>query len=408
MNPPFMGGALARWRAALSVFLGATLVVWGPLPAQDATYQRAFSVSAAEAKAAVQATHATSQGRLPTLEGFVQQSNEPLERYEKGYYECTFEISAGATGAVVRAVAKVTAWYKDPEPAHSGYRVLVSNGRLETDALDRIAEALGSKAGAGTSPAMAGPAPHVPVDKPIAISPDTTVDSMKAARAQDERKTVELANLIKSLEEIQRNQSHPNDLAAVKSPKTPVYAKPEESAQVLTNADVEDEFPVLGVDGPWVHVQISGVSRGWIRRAQLEMPVGFAQAGDLAKNASGTPAMFKVSKEETGPFSGSWGLLKGKSVQIAWVEPVNPAVATSQKEKLAFAKSVFLQVSANLTGSAPHAEGVVVVFDSADGGQIAAPLSSVKALANHTVSDAAFWRQCSLDPPESFLDSAKQ
>jgi hypothetical protein len=94
-------------------------------------------------------------------------------------------------------------------------------------------------------------------------------------------------------------------------------------------------------------------------------------------------------------------------VRIAWVQPVNPAVATSQKEKLAFAKSIFLEFSANLPPTQQSPEGVVVVFDSADGGQIAAPLSSMKALANRTLSDAAFWRQCSLDPPESFLDSGK-
>jgi hypothetical protein len=64
-----------------------------------------------------------------------------------------------------------------------------------------------------------------------------------------------------------------------------------------------------------------------------------------------------------------------------------------------------LHVSSSLNAAQPNPEGIVVVFDSADGGQIAAALSSVKALANRTLSDAAFWRQCSLDPPESFLDS---
>jgi hypothetical protein len=51
--------------------------------------------------------------------------------------------------------------------------------------------------------------------------------------------------------------------------------------------------------------------------------------------------------------------------------------------------------------------GVVIVFDSADGGQIAATLSSLKQMVDGALPEAAFWKQCSLDPPESFQESAK-
>jgi hypothetical protein len=88
-------------------------------------------------------------------------------------------------------------------------------------------------------------------------------------------------------------------------------------------------------------------------------------------------------------------------VRIEWVEPTNPAAATSRKEKLAFAKQLFLRNSEALPTSTQTTEGIVVVFDSADGGQIAASLASVKALSNHSLSDDAFWRQCSVDPPDS-------
>jgi hypothetical protein len=50
---------------------------------------------------------------------------------------------------------------------------------------------------------------------------------------------------------------------------------------------------------------------------------------------------------------------------------------------------------------------VVLVFDSADGGQIAATLASLKQLTDGVISESAFWKQCSLDPPESFQSSAK-
>lgn len=431
---------LVAWPLRLAALFYLMVLCSGFVLAQNETYQRTFPVSVNQAKAAVQVASATSKGRLPTLEGFVEQNEQPIERYEKGYFECTYQISpAAGGGTVIRATAKVTAWYSDPVAARSGYRALISNGRLETDALDRIAESLtpnatpvpatppvspaagdfrryappvGSTPGIVTNKSATSPNVLTP---PVAAAPAFSVpaganfDSIKAMRTADEKKSEELAALISNLEEIQRAQSHPSDLASVKKPKTPVFTKPAESSPVLMTADAQDEFQILAVENAWVHVQISGMSRGWIRRAQLELPSGFAPAGGAdAGNSAGGGAMFKLAKEETRSFTGNWPALKGKPVQIEWVEPANPAVATSRQEKLDFAKSVFLHASSSLPSSSPTTEGIVVVFDSADGGQIAAPLASVKALANRTLTDSAFWRECSLDPPESFLDSAKK
>jgi hypothetical protein len=423
-------------------FLCIATLVSTSSAAQDASLQRTFPVSVAEANAAAERIVTSSKGRLPTLQGFVLQSDQPIERYDKGYFECTFQIlPAAGSGTIVRAASKITAWYTDPDAAHSGYRVLVSNGRLESDALDRMAETL-TKAPASNSAhgpisapvANALPrdpsrtAPRAPITSGLGISVAASSDRSRnvsagteasdppragkeraiSTRAADQKESMELSNYVKNLEEIQRNQAHPNDLAAVKELHTPVFAKPSESAGVILHAEAQDEFQVLGVDGVWVHVQISGASRGWIRRAQLEMPVGFSQA---VGNSSVTPSRddppFKVAREETTPFQGNWAPLKGKPVRIEWVEPANPGISTSRKEKLAFAKSVFLHASDKVPNSQQVTEGIVVVFDSADGGQIAAPISSVKALADRTLSDSAFWHQCSIDPPELLLDSAK-
>lgn len=441
MSTPAMLRHVASWPLRLFALFHLTLLCGVFVLAQSDIYQRTFLVSVNEAKAAVQAASATSKGRLPTLEGFVEQNEQPIERYEKGYFECTYQISpAAGGGTVIRASAKVTAWYSDPLAARSGYRVMISNGRLETDALDRIAESLtpNSTPAQAKSPAPPPPGdfrrsaqpvlsapgiaantsrsastvstPHSTIAPAFSLPAGADFDSIKTLRTADEKKSQELATLISNLEEIQRAQSHPNDLAAVKKSKTPVLAKPAESSQVLMTAEAQDEFQILAVENVWVHVQISGMSRGWIRRSQLEMPPSFAQGvgSNSAENSSGDNAMFKVAKEETRSFSGNWPALKGKPVQIEWVEPANPAVATSRQEKLAFAKSVFLHASASLPSSPQNTEGIVVVFDSSDGGQIAASLSSVKALANRTLTDSAFWRECSLDPPESFLDSVKQ
>ena len=403
--------------------------------AQDAVYQRTFPVSVSEANAAIQKISISSKGRLPTIQGFATQADQQLARYDKGYYECTFQVLPGqAGGTVVRVAAKVTAWYSDPDAARSGYRVLVSNGRLEGDALDRIAEAL-------TPAALPGTTSRTQSSSPIASSseaakagglilpgrtanygtragsptsaasslPSASRDSAEPVSTVDEKKVQELSTYIQNLEEIQRNQSHPNDLAAVKKANTPIFAQPSESARVLMNADAQDEFQVLELDGTWVHIQISGMSRGWIRNSQLEMPLGLSQTENTVAGSSSSPGeAFRISREETTSFRGNWQPLKGKSVRIEWVEPINSAISTSRKEKLTFAKSVFVRTFKNLGQTQQSAEGIVVVFDSADGGQIAAPASSVKALADRTLTDAAFWRECSFEPPEQFLEPTKK
>jgi len=67
----------------------------------------------------------------------------PVERYEKAYYQCIFQVIPSVTGETsVRVTAKITAWYDDPDRQKSGYEVLPSNGRLENDALDRVEKIL--------------------------------------------------------------------------------------------------------------------------------------------------------------------------------------------------------------------------------------------------------------------------
>jgi hypothetical protein len=457
----------------LIVFLGMTLS--GGAQTQSATtYQRVISKPVAEVRAAVQKLSTTRKGRLPTLEGFVaDQVNPPLDRYEKGYFECKFDVApAVGGGTLVVATAKVTAFLNDPTTGESGYRELASNGRIETDALDRIEEMLapGAVTNGGTPPSKAReissprpqattmtlpPPPSQPVQPsshfnlsggghstpapnssssspaegesssvdaslsngtrsprapiaPAAPLPNgETVETLRARKSADEKKSQELSDYIKNLEEIQRNQARPVNLAAVKKPKTPVFSRASETAPVLLTADAQDEFEVLQVEGPWVHVQISGASRGWMRRAHLEMPQGFAQDANNDLGPLADIPVFKVAKEETSSFTGNWEGLTGRMVRIEWVEPATVTATSSPNEKLAFAKSIFLNTYQNLNAAHQTVDGIVVVFDSADGGQIAAGLASVKGLAEKTLTEGAFWKQCSLDPPESFHTSGK-
>lgn len=454
--------SLFATRAIFSVFM--SLMLWslllagGYASAQTPAYQRTIHRSVAEVQTFLQTLRPEASGRLPTLEGFVQQDDQPLEHFDRGYFECTFQVVAAVGGGtMVQATAKITAWYTDPMPARSGYRVVVSNGRLENDFLDRIEEALipTGKSPSATAqkpssiaPVAAAPSglsanpdglQHPDRPKPAAIGPSEStsldsslpgpapailrlaptptmslpagesLESARARRETDEKQAAELTAYVKNMEEIQRNQSRPADLVAVKSPKAPIFAKPVADSQVLFTAVTHDEFQLLGVEGAWAHVQISGPARGWLRRSQLEMPPGYTQAaGGADSDPSPRAAIFRISKEETRSFNGAWEPLKGKTVRIDWVEPVTPSSPSSAQEKLEFAKSVFLHGYENLNAGYQSTEGIVIVFDSADGGQIASTMSSVKGLAEGTVSETAFWRQCSLDPPESFQGSAKQ
>ena len=63
--------------------------------------------------------------------------------------------------------------------------------------------------------------------------------------------------------------------------------------------------------------------------------------------------------------------------------------------------------AAETTASAPALAGVVVIFDSADGGIMGATLPSVKQFAEGTLSSGDFWKQCYLDPPDAFQESRK-
>jgi hypothetical protein len=420
-------------------------------------YERTFTSPVADVERVVRNLRPSSGGRLPTVDGFVEASDLPADHFERGYYECTFQVVATPSGgATVRASAKITAWYNDPTPGRSGYHVLVSNGHIEDDFLDQIQDALGPS----SVPKSAGPPVAVPASKPNSASPPPVssgglrpqpkfdpaasdlgesssnksgvagdfssapralaepaappppsgpdLETLKLQRAAVEKRGQELSADIKNFEDILHNQVRPADLATVKQAGTHVVSKPADGAPVLFTADAEDEFQVLELEGAWVHVQISGSSRGWIRRAQLDLPAEFKDSpAETSDPAPAAANLFNISKDETTTFGGKWAPLAGKKVRVIWLEPASPAAASTAREKLAFAKALFEKTYRELKSPSPVVDGVVIVFDSADGGQIGATFPSLKQLADGAITESAFWKQCSLDPPESFQNSAK-
>lgn len=70
--------------------------------------------------------------------------------------------------------------------------------------------------------------------------------------------------------------------------------------------------------------------------------------------------------------------------------------------KLQFAKSVFEKSYAEIAQKSADLAGVVLIFDSADGGMIAVPQSILAKWKSGALSDSAFWQGCFFDPPETF------
>ena len=422
-------------------------------------YERAFPQSKATIEKALKALQGNLAGRLPTLDGFAKPGEQLLDRYQRGYYQSAVEvIPTRSGGSIVRVTAKVTAWYADPAGAHSGYQLLNSNGRLEADLLDQISDEVARTApetevrkaapapapvavpAPATTPAPPRPAAAAPVPSPAATSkatveakkptePAVTASSPSSARSfpaspatglpappsssatpeqlRIEKQDSALEAEATSLEEVLKNTAHPRNLVAVKKSGTPVVATPSLTAKAQFLASEHDEFELIDFNADWVHVRISGISRGWIWRNSVEMPDGIADTEVHTASAQAPSAdLFRVIREETAPFPGDWAPLRSKSVKIISVQKVDEASKdASPKDRLEYAKFLLEKTYKEIPKNDQQLQGVVVIFDSADGGMIAATAATLQQWIAGTLSDAALWHNCFFDPPETF-DSA--
>src|SRR5580658_8420569 len=448
--------------------------------------ERAFPQSKARVEKALQEMQTATAGRLPVLDGFATSADHPLDHYLRGYYQARFQVTAAPSGgSIVRVSVEVTAWYADPVAARSGYQLLTSNGRVEADLLDQLADQLtGRGQQFGAAPASAAPERPFPSEKSFPVqsptgrsssvaspsagsSPGTAVSSGSpvgeiqppktpsqpspstestntasveptisapvprfpetsgglsstlAENSAEKEKAGSATGPIKpadmdpnglraeaeSLEEVLKNQSHPTNLVAVKKSGTPVVATASLTAKTLFLASAHDEFEMLDFNRDWVHVRISGLSRGWIWRNNLEMPDSVPYSDAPAAAAPGPVAgeLFHVTREETAPFPGDWAPLRGKSVKIVSVEKINEAEKDAGPQlRLEYTKSVREKDYAELGQKPQELAGIVVIFDAVDGGMIAAALPTLQQWKAGKLSDAAMWHQCFFDPPETF------
>lgn len=423
------------WRRNAALTLGAAVLLLPfRLQAQNIPTERSFGQSKVAIENALKTMQASMAGRLPVLDGFANPAEgRSLDRYQRGYYQATAEITSAPNGSVVRITAKVTAWYSDPTNAHSGYQLLKSNGRLEADLLDQLEDQLAknmtkkettvsaaaqppatsasAKPITGTKspePAISAPEPRFPdTNKTFASSLKNGLASERNGKgngaAPNEAASSPLQAEIDSLQEVLKNTAHPKNLVAVKKSGTPVVSKPSLTAKTEFLASQHDEFEMLDFTADWVHIRISGLSRGWVWRNSVEMPEGVV---DTATHSAAplTPAadLFRVSRDEVASFPGDWAPLRGKSVKIISVQKVDENSKDSGQERLEFTKFLLEKSLAEVATKSGAVEGVVVIFDSADGGMVAATTATLQDWKAGKLSDAALWHQCFFDPPETF------
>jgi hypothetical protein len=443
----------AAWCALFAGMFAAMAIPCGY--AQGNSYERTFPQSKAAVENALKNLQVSMAGRLPTLDGFAKPGQHSLDRYQRGYYQASVQVSpAAGGGSLVRVSMKVTAWYNDPVAAHSEYQLLTSNGRLEADLLDQLADQLASapaphgststtasadsgsssRTSAGRSepaksePAISAPAPQFPqTDQTFSTSLShglaeeglaanglakngAAAGSGNGGKAEQPNVTKTASALqaeTESLQEILKNLAHPKNLVAVKRSGTPVVGSPSLTAKPLFLASLHDEFELLNFNADWVHVRISGLSRGWIWRNSVEMPEGIPDTEAAPAVALAAAAdLFHVTREETAPFPGDWEPLRGKNVKIVSVQKIDDAAKDAgPKERLEFAKFMLDKSYSELAQKPADLAGIVVIFDSADGGMIAATMPTLEQWRAGRLSDSALWHKSFFDPPETF-DSA--
>lgn len=391
---------------------------------QAIPYARSYAKPKAEVDQALKELQAYSGQKLPILDGFVGQVGKPLDHYERGFYQLTIELLPGDAGAtIVRLTAKITAWYADRDVAKSGYDVLPSNGRLELDMLDRLQEKLTGKpvdppatlqsnvqaprpkldlSGVPGASSLATPTPA------IAKTPDE-VAALRNQRVLEERRVQQLTTELDNLKEIQHNQAHPQNLVAVTKSGTPIYAKASEESRVLFQAAANDEFEFLDSEKGWIHISISGDSRGYLRQGAVLLPENIA--AKMAQEDRGVEAKFpgfRIEREEMGRFPGDWALLKGKTVKIYTVQPTSQDPKESGPGvRLEYALALFEKGLKESASVIPAPEGMVVIVDAPDGGIAGATLADLRKYVSGGITRDALWSQSYVDPVEAFRPPSK-
>jgi hypothetical protein len=340
-------------------------------------------------KAALQQLGAYVGGRLPILEGFIKTERVQPDHYQRPYYEFKLDLVPVASDrTLVRVKANVSAWYADPQGTNSGYQAFESSGRLEGDLLDRLKDFLTNNKSA------------------LVTDPDTVAQQIAAVRQQRLDTEHRISELEKQLQRPQapNTRSAPPEYVSVAKPRVLIFSAPEAHAPVLLRAQLEDEFEVIERRGTWVRVGLEDGRSGWVGGAQVKSNAPDATGGlPAALQAPANAAGFTIIRETASAFSGDWPRLKGKPALYVWARPEGSIPNMAAGKKLQFAEAIFLERYREGTHSSRNSvEGIVVIFLDQRGGVAAASLEDIGHWADGSLSQTAFLKKCSLDPPGAF------
>src|SRR5690348_15012156 len=166
-------------RAKAAALFALFIASWAQ--AQNTPVEKTFPQTKAVLEKSLKTLQSSMSGRLPTLDGFAQASEHSLDHYRRAYYQTTVQVSSTPSGgSLVRVSAKVTAWFNDPAGAHSGYQVLRSNGRLESDLLDQLSEQLSQ----GLTASTAEPAESAAANSALPSAPALAQPSFSSSANQ--------------------------------------------------------------------------------------------------------------------------------------------------------------------------------------------------------------------------------
>jgi hypothetical protein len=424
-----------RHRTIPCLFLLLTLLLGRQVAAQadgGPVVERTYPYSLETVQKGLQRIGGFGGGKLPIVDGFVAATVNQLERYEHPYYQYRVHLKpVDPNTTVVGVEARISAWYADPNPSHAEYRSLASNGRLESDLLDRLQEGLRAAVAAAESGQPSSPSVNRnpssldrETKKPVTTSPPKAADAVaKATLASQEQldavlaerqavreKTAALQAQIEQLKAADHKPANAAKLASVKHSGVGVMSRQNFGGPVLFRAQAEDEFEVVQLESGWAQVRLGSDSTGYIQADELSLSAGMvekaAAATEVTPSGSGPSQRdlgFSVSREDVTVFSGDWVRLKGKPVLFVYAQPRGLlSDLASQDAKLGYAKRIFESRYRTVSQSKIDVEGVVVVFLGSRGGVAAATLADIQQWVEGGLADEAFVNRCSLDPATEF------
>ncbi|HTR68345.1 MAG TPA: hypothetical protein VMH85_21370 [Terriglobales bacterium] len=351
---------------------------------KDRTYD--FPITAVQA--ALRQMGAYTGARLPTLDGFITMAKAEMPHYTRPYYEYKIDLEAkGSAQTVVHVKANVSAWCEDAESGQSSYQAFASSGRLESDLLDRLADYL------------------VNNKSSLVADPRVLETHIAEVRQQETEAQGRIAELEKQLQapDPAANGAAGPEFVAVGRPRALVLSAPQEKAEVRLRAQQDDEFEVLEHRGRWLKVKLDDAADGWLDASQVKPDRPPAENASGNSTTAAAPAGYTVVRENISNFSGDWAPLVGKTALYVWARPVGSSLNVSPAAKLKFIESLFSERGRVATHNSQNKlAGLVVIFLDQEGGVAAASISDIRRWLDGDLSNAAFLRKCSLDPPSQF------